>query len=106
MRAEYPAFVRLYDILFAGARDLRDHSWQDRRRQLEAIVQQFPANRFALSQLVEVDKLKELDALSAEMRDTAMEGVILKRRDSPYVAGRRVVYWYKWKRDPLVADCV
>jgi DNA ligase 1 len=31
---------------------------------------------------------------------------MLKRRDSLYVAGRRMGQWYKWKRDPLVADCV
>ena len=31
---------------------------------------------------------------------------MLKRRSSPYVAGRRAGLWYKWKRDPLVADCV
>ena len=31
---------------------------------------------------------------------------MLKRRDSPYVAGRRAGLWYKWKRDPLTADCV
>jgi DNA ligase-1 len=32
--------------------------------------------------------------------------MMLKRRDSPYVAGRRAGLWYKWKRDPLTADCV
>jgi len=32
--------------------------------------------------------------------------MMLKRRDSPYVAGRRAGLWYKWKRDPLNADCV
>ena len=31
---------------------------------------------------------------------------MLKRRDAPYVAGRRAGLWYKWKRDPLTADCV
>jgi ATP-dependent DNA ligase len=31
---------------------------------------------------------------------------MLKRRDSPYVAGRRTGLWYKWKRDPLLVDCV
>ena len=32
--------------------------------------------------------------------------MMLKRRDSPYVAGRETGLWYKWKRDPLTADCV
>ena len=31
---------------------------------------------------------------------------MLKRRDSDYVTGRRAGLWYKWKRDPLTADCV
>ena len=31
---------------------------------------------------------------------------MLKRRDSPYLPGRKTGLWYKWKRDPLTADCV
>jgi DNA ligase-1 len=44
--------------------------------------------------------------LRMSARDASIEGLMLKRRDSPYIAGRRVGYWYKWKRDPLTADCV
>ena len=44
--------------------------------------------------------------MRASARDVAIEGIMLKRRDSPYVAGRRAGLWYKWKRDPLTADCV
>jgi len=44
--------------------------------------------------------------LRVAARDASIEGLMLKRRDSPYIAGRRAGLWYKWKRDPLVADCV
>ena len=67
---------------------------------------QFPPDHFDLSPLIAVENFDALEAMRGEMRDSAIEGVMLKRRDSPYVTGRRVGYWYKWKRDPLVADCV
>jgi DNA ligase-1 len=36
----------------------------------------------------------------------AVEGVMLKRRDSPYLPGRPKGPWWKWKRDPFVVDAV
>ncbi len=62
--------------------------------------------RFDLSQLIEARSFEELEEVRAGSRDAAIEGMMLKRRDSPYVAGRRTGLWYKWKRDPLTADCV
>ena len=56
--------------------------------------------------MIDAADFDALDAIRAAARDAAIEGVMLKRRDSPYVAGRRTGLWYKWKRDPLTADCV
>jgi DNA ligase-1 len=56
--------------------------------------------------LIEAGSFEELAEIRAGARDASIEGMMLKRRDSPYVAGRRVGLWYKWKRDPLTADCV
>jgi DNA ligase 1 len=81
MQAEYPVFVRLYDILFDGPEDVRGLPWDHRRDRLELFVAKLDPVRFDLSTLIEA-------------------------RDAPYVAGRKVGMWYKWKRDPLVADCV
>jgi DNA ligase 1 len=106
MLGSYPAFVRLYDILFDGPEDLRELGWADRRKRLEAFVPRLDRERFDLSRLIEATTFEELEELRAQSRDTAIEGMMLKRRDSPYVAGRRVGLWYKWKRDPLTADCV
>jgi DNA ligase-1 len=56
--------------------------------------------------LIEAATFDELADLRANARDASIEGIMLKRRDSAYVGGRRAGLWYKWKRDPLTADCV
>ncbi|SDA26694.1 cisplatin damage response ATP-dependent DNA ligase [Sphingomonas sp. NFR15] len=106
MLAEAPAFVRLYDILFDGAEDLRALGWTERRARLEDFAARLPAERFDISALIAAPDFTTLEGIRAGARDGAIEGVMLKRRDSAYVAGRRVGLWYKWKRDPLTADCV
>ena len=106
MLGTYPAFVRLYDILFDGDEDLRELRWTERRIRLEAFVPKLDPERFDLSTLIEAGTFEELEEIRAGARDAAIEGMMLKRRDSAYVAGRRTGLWYKWKRDPLTADCV
>jgi len=106
MLAEAPAFVRLYDILFDGAEDLRALAWTERRARLEGFAARLDADRFDLSAVIEAADFTALEGIRAGTRDAAIEGVMLKRRDSPYVTGRRAGLWYKWKRDPLTADCV
>ena len=106
MLAEYPAFVRLYDLLFDGTEDLRALPWTERRGRLEQFADALDPDRFDLSQVIEAADFTALEAIRAGARDAAIEGVMLKRRDSPYIAGRRAGLWYKWKRDPLTADCV
>lgn len=106
MLADYPAFVRLYDILLDDAEDLRDRPWTERRARLAAFAAALDPMHFDLSALIEAADFTALEAIRAGARDAAIEGVMLKRRDSPYVAGRRTGLWYKWKRDPLTADCI
>ena len=106
MLAEAPAFVRLYDILFDGEEDLRALPWTERRVRLEAFAARLDPGRFDLSTVIDAEDFTALEGIRAGARDAAIEGVMLKRRDSPYVGGRKTGLWYKWKRDPLTADCV
>ncbi|OYU16048.1 MAG: ATP-dependent DNA ligase [Alphaproteobacteria bacterium PA4] len=103
---DYPAFVRLYDALTIAGADLRALPWTERRARLAALMPQLDASRFDLSALVDAPDFAALAALRDAARDTAIEGLMLKRRDSPYVAGRRAGLWYKWKRSALTIDCV
>jgi DNA ligase-1 len=106
MLAEYPAFVRLYDVLLLDGEDLRPLPWTERRERLEALMPRLPGDRFDLSAVIDAGSFEELARIRSGARDEAIEGLMLKRRDSPYVAGRRTGLWYKWKRDPLLVDCV
>jgi DNA ligase 1 len=106
MLSDYPAFVRLYDVLFDGREDVRELAWTERRARLERLAAALDPDRFDVSALIDAPDFTSLEAIREGARDAAIEGVMLKRRDSAYVAGRRVGLWYKWKRDPLTADCV
>jgi DNA ligase-1 len=105
--ADYPAFMRVYDMLFDGREDIRPLPWTERRLRLEAWLKRNPQNRLDLS---EVLPFPDWEAL-AEMRrrgaaEHGHEGVMVKLRTSPYVPGRPKGLWYKWKRDPNVVDAV
>ncbi len=106
MREQLPAFVRLYDALIVDGEDLRELPWEQRREHLETLMPRLPDTAFDLSQLVQADDFTALAEIRENAREDAIEGLMLKRRDSAYVAGRKAGAWYKWKRDPLLIDCV
>jgi DNA ligase-1 len=111
--AEFPAHLRAYDLLVGGDTDLREHPFEARRTRLEALVARLASPRIDLSPLV---AFATWDALAAARADPAhagagadaeaVEGVMIKRRDAPYLPGRPKGLWWKWKRDPLVIDAV
>ncbi|EAQ28489.1 DNA ligase [Erythrobacter sp. NAP1] len=106
MLAEFPAFVRLYDALIVEGDDLREYRWTKRRTALEKLMGKLPPSHFDISEIVEARDFDHLAEIREGTRDDAIEGLMLKAKDSPYIAGRKVGYWYKWKRDPLLIDCV
>jgi DNA ligase-1 len=106
MLKDHPAHVRLYDLLFDAADDLRPFAFEERRARLEAWVMHAAPQRADLSAMVPFASFAELEALWAGARAEGIEGLMLKRRDSPYMSGRPRGLWYKWKRAPLTLDCV
>ncbi|MCC0028931.1 MAG: cisplatin damage response ATP-dependent DNA ligase [Brucellaceae bacterium] len=106
MQRDYPAMIRAYDLLIDRGEDVRDLPFAARRARLEACVEKLPSERFDLSPLVAFEDWEELERLRAEPPDPVIEGVMIKRLDSPYVAGRAKGNWFKWKRDPFTVDAV
>lgn len=106
MQRAFPAAVRLYDLLFDGVEDLRPLPFDGRRARLEAFVATHAPENFDLSPLIPFTDVADLAARRAGARAEAIEGLMLKRADSAYVAGRVKGLWWKWKRAPLSVDCV
>jgi DNA ligase-1 len=106
MQKKRPAFVRLYDILFDGQRDVRAQTLLERKEVLKDFVSHLPSERFDLSGILDVADKDALEALRQQARQTGMEGLMLKHAGSAYEAGRKQGLWFKWKRDPLLADTV
>jgi DNA ligase 1 len=113
MMAEFPAFIRVYDFLALGDEDLRALPFAERREKLEAFVAAHPLAPIDLSPMIAFETWDGLTSARAEpeaggagIDAGAVEGVMIKRRDAPYLAGRPKGYWFKWKRDPMVIDAV
>ena len=104
--ASHPAGLRIYDILVASGQDMRTFPYTERRRWLEDFAASLDPERFDLSPLLHIGTWDDLARLRADPPDPVIEGVMIKRRDSPYLAGRIRGHWFKWKRDPMVIDAV
>lgn len=111
--AEFPAHIRAYDLLVDHGEDIRGLTFVERRARLEALIAKVDHERIDLSPIV---PFGDWDALaitratpaSAGAGDDAeaVEGIMLKRRDSTYVPGRPKGPWFKWKRDAYTVDAV
>ena len=105
--AEVPVVLMAYDLLEQDGRDIREKPLTDRRAQLETLVADLPPEvPLRLSPEVTGDSWNALARIRAASRDHNAEGLMLKRRSSPYLAGRKKGDWWKWKVDPLTVDAV
>jgi DNA ligase-1 len=106
MLRDYPAFVRLYDILIGDGADTRPLPFAERRARLEAWHSRHRPRLTDLSAIVTFEDFSALDALWSGAREAGIEGLMLKRKSSPYLSGRPKGHWWKWKRAALTLDCV
>ena len=109
--AEFPAHLRAYDLLIEGEEDLRELPLTERRARLEALVARLGEARIDVSPQIAFADWDALARARANPVDAgadadAVEGVMIKRRDAPYLPGRPKGLWWKWKRDPFVVDAV
>ncbi len=134
--AECPLRFLAYDALFVRGEDLRGSPLSQRRATLETLLTEASVPRpfdasaspsahgaataiaparaadeadpgtLGLSLQLKVASWHEAEAVRAGARERGVEGLMLKRADSPWQPGRKRGAWWKWKLDPLSIDAV
>ena len=105
--AEAPVVLHAYDLLEWQGEDIRSRPFAERRALLEQACAALPDDApIRLSPQLTFPTWDALADQRATAREAQAEGVMLKRADSPYLAGRKKGDWWKWKLDPLTIDAV
>ena len=97
MMQRYPVAVNFFDVMFVDGQDLTRKPYTERRRKLEAIVDE---NEFA--RLVPAERTgdpKEVERYMEESISQGGEGLMLKDLNGLYSAGARGFSWIKLKRE-------
>ena len=96
-----------YDILEYQGKDLRENSMSYRRELLEEIIPRINTkNVIVLSPVVTFESWEQLAEIRQGARDLNSEGIMLKKLESLYHAGRKRGDWWKWKINPYTVDTV
>jgi DNA ligase 1 len=103
--AQAPVRFVAYDVLELRGEDVRTRPLSERREMLQRLLAE-EQSVFDVSTLVTGESWEELAAQRLTARERGVEGLMLKRADSAYVAGRRRGIWWKWKIDPFTFDGV
>ncbi|MEL6136003.1 MAG: ATP-dependent DNA ligase, partial [Cyanobacteria bacterium J06628_6] len=101
-----PVHYLAYDLLEWQGQDIREWPLHQRRDQLLKLLAEFPSDLISPSKTVEFDSFEQLQTMRATAREQSAEGLMLKKRDSPYLVGRKRGYWWKYKVDPMTLDAV
>lgn len=103
-----PVILKAYDLLEWEGKDIRNLPYEERRALLENLLESMKDKNLPLhlserKSFNSWDEVFEERMLAREMRS---EGLMLKRKSSPYQVGRKKGDWWKWKLEPLTIDAV
>lgn len=103
---EVPVIFMAYDLLEHQGKDIRSQPLLLRRTLLEQTIKNTSAAELRCSPLINADTWESLVKIRSTARESMVEGLMLKHRQSLYQSGRKKGEWWKWKTDPYTLDLV
>lgn len=114
-----PVILKAYDMLEWEGEDIREMAFIERRKLLETLFHNIGhpersrgdttekvSVALHLSETIHFTSWEEAAEERERSREVHSEGLMLKRKDSRYLVGRKKGNWWKWKVDPLTIDAV
>ncbi|WP_125723474.1 ATP-dependent DNA ligase [Flavobacterium ustbae] len=103
-----PVIIKAYDLLEWQGNDIRNLPYEERRNLLEELFTTLLGKDIPLqlSERVTFSTWEDIANERLKSREMKSEGLMLKRKDSPYLVGRKKGDWWKWKIEPLTIDAV
>ncbi len=102
---DIPVVLIAYDLLEYLGEDIRRQPLSRRRELLVRLLADAPA-ALRLEPTLAVENWDQATEWRAQSRQRGVEGLMIKRSDSPYRTGRRRGAWWKWKIEPHTFDGV
>ena len=107
IQAAVPVKFQAYDLLRIGSKDVRELTMKERRTRLEELIGTLPTHYpIGISETLTAETWEEYENLRAQTVEKNVEGLMLKKQDSPYISGRHKGNWFKWKTEPMEADMI
>ena len=103
---ESPIGFIAYDLLEWQNEDIRQQPLFERKTLLHKVIQSLADQNIIISPEIQFHTGNELASYRGQARERGCEGIMLKRKASPYLSGRKKGDWWKWKTDPMTIDCV
>src|SRR3990170_3897431 len=97
MAQKLPLIMFAFDLLYLNGKDITERPYKERRKLLESIIKK--DNKVVkLAEERVLHTANEIKKFFDEAVSAGLEGLMLKKLDSPYVAGGRGFHWIKFKR--------
>ncbi len=96
MAEKLPLRVILFDLLYLDGADLTRQPYTERRQKMLGFLREGPVMQ--VTENLETDSVATIEAFFADKVEHGLEGVMAKKPDSLYQAGRRSFDWIKMKR--------
>ena len=110
MAKQLPLVLFAFDLLYLNGKDITKKPYRERRKLLESIIHG-DDKVVRLAQERTLHTAQEITKFFNEEISEGLEGLMLKKLNSPYVAGGRGFHWIKFKRSQAgeltdSVDCV